>query len=345
MNCQQAQDQLFAGDALDNGGAAAAHAAGCAACQAVLAGLRRLEAAAHDLPDAADGSAAAKHAFLARLDVTPLPRPAAKPRTTYRPTRLLLLRSAVVRWPRLAVAASVLLCAALGLWMFGSGGTRSVMASEPVVDQLVDWNVKLAAAETPEERGRLLADAAPLRQAVDAGNLPAADQELARKLVDNGQWLAAQNTGPRDDLDEAERFGDVADLLLKRMQEAADAGNVNAVRRYSRNYAMVWQLGMDEKLAKAKLEGTIAPAPGDRPVKLERMLKRKTEMRMRLERLLEQSPGMPQKEIRETIKGQMQAEHARQLERQAEIRERKLQMKDAKDGRRAVGGPAGGTAE
>ena len=259
-----------------------------------------------------------------------------------------MLRSSVVRWPRLALAASVLLCAALGLWLFGSGGTRTAGAAEPVVDRLVDWNVKLASAETPEERDRLLADAEPLRQAVDAGDVPAADRELARKLYDNGQWLAAKNTGPRDELDEAERFGDVADLLLKRMQAAADAGNVNAVRRYSRNYAMVWQLGMDEKVARAKLEGTIAPAPGDRPAKLERMLKRKTEMRLRLEHLLQESPDMPQKEIRETIKAQMQAEHARQLERQAEVRERKMQMKDAKEGRRGVGGgdaARGGVAE
>src|SRR4051812_2294301 len=108
MNCQQAQDRLFAADSLDGEplpADAAAHIADCPACGAVLARLCRVEAAAHDLPDAAEGSAVAKQAFLARIGALSPPRQAPKPKRPPRPPRLLLLRSAVVRWPRLAVAA------------------------------------------------------------------------------------------------------------------------------------------------------------------------------------------------------------------------------------------------
>lgn len=299
MNCQQVQDELFAADTLGAESLAtdtAAHLGSCAACQATLRKLQQLEALSAGLAVPASAPSS-KQAFLDRLQNVPsvtFNRPAFRLR---RPVRL-LLRSSVVSWPRMAMAASVLLCAGLGLWLFASGGTRTATASEPLVDQLVDWNVQLASEQSSEARGRIYATTAePLRIAVNTGTLPPDERELADKLLHSGASLADHV----DPLDDAEHVSEVASLLLHRMQVASARGNLNALRRYSQNYALVSSAGAYEKLARAKRSAGPTTQRAVKLDRLERLLRQDAEMRERLEHLLEQSPAASRQEIRRAL--------------------------------------------
>jgi hypothetical protein len=310
MNCETIHDQLLAADDLGALPAdLASHVQSCPTCAAALARLQRIESAATALPPA-EGSFVAQQAFLKQLESAPfrLHNPAPRRATVW-------LRSAIVSGPRLALAASVLLALVAGLWLLTSGTSQTARADPALVDQLVDWNVRLASAESFEERSQIYADSAiTLRKAVDQNDLPAAEQELARKLMDTGNSLAQSS----DPLEDAERFGDVADLLLHRMQAASKKNDVQAVRRYSRNYALVSGVGLSEKIAKARKANANAPKPGQGPaagfLKLEKAVQKDAELRARLEKILSESPDATVAEIRKELQA-ARKERREQLKR------------------------------
>jgi len=213
------------------------------------------------------------------------------------------------------MAASILLALVAGLWLLTSGTTQKASANPALVDELVDWNVRLASADSFEERSQIyVTSAATLRKAVDKNDLPPAEQELARKLMDTGNSIANSS----DPLEGAEQFGDVADLLLHRMQAASKEGDVQAARRFSRNYALVSGVGLSEKIAKAKKANAVAARPGQGPsagfLKLEKAVQKDAELKDRLEKILAESPDATVAEIRKELQS-ARKERREQLKR------------------------------
>src|SRR4051812_14550149 len=116
MDCEQAQNHLLGADTSD---ALASHLAACADCRALAAKVRRLDEAARILPVPPE-SAAARDAFLRQLQPAPAstPVPLTPMWRSWLPTspmRLRPRRGLRATWPRLAVAASVLLCLSAGV--------------------------------------------------------------------------------------------------------------------------------------------------------------------------------------------------------------------------------------
>jgi hypothetical protein len=298
MNCSQVQDQLFAAEALEPealDAELAAHIAHCETCAAMLAKLRRLEQTAGELPPI-DGSFVAQQGFLSRLQDAPhaiIPASHSHHRSTH------WLRSAVVSAPRMALAASVLLAVALVLWLLGPNAVPKASASEAIVDQLVDLDVRLASAESLEERGQIFSlSAGPLQAAIARGGLTHKDRELAQKLFDTGSSLSRS----ADPLNGAQGFADVADLLLKRMKAASAAKDIHTLRRLSQNYALVSSSGLSDELARAMQTRPSHVSKKDRDTKLEEMLRQDAELRRRFEQFLEESPDASRKEIYKALK-------------------------------------------
>jgi hypothetical protein len=327
MDCQQIQDQLFAADSYTAEALPSelkAHVRGCAECRHVLSRLMRLEKATRMLgePD----SSLAQEAFLRELQPmrlvganrsnsgrsSSIRAGSASPGQVYQPRG---------NWGRLAMAASVLICVAGGLVAVvvlkqhhdpatGPAMARSnpsstqparielAMASpaSPLVSKLVDWNVDLAEADSAEERAEINDEAATLREEVqkelEGSNLSPEDRELADKLMKNGTWLVAHTES--DPLAEAERFEDIADKLLDRTQAAAFVGDTNSAGVFGRHYSMVSATGINAKLEKAQKDKVITPEEKRR---LERMVKSNSDLKLKLQRLLDQSPAAARKAI------------------------------------------------
>lgn len=205
LTCPQVRDALThsprPGDA-----AVVAHLRGCAACRALAAEWRAVDAAvkAFPTPPAARRS---RDAFLARL----------APATPRRPDRR-------VRWVEWAVAASLFLGIA-GITFF-LAEPRPVAARPRVVEEVAEWHLAVAEAETAEARERLVRDRLPaLRQAVRSADLPTADRQLAAKMIEGGERLAA-NTGSQ--LDEAEQLHGLADEMLALADQSEPASERSA---------------------------------------------------------------------------------------------------------------------
>ncbi len=257
------------------------HLGGCAACVAVLARLREMEAAARALPVPA-GSAEAKAAFLEQLRSAPASRAAAP--------RILRVRWT---WTSRAIAASILLCIGLGAWLVVAN--RGAAASDVVIDRLVAWNVALTEASSPQEAGRIYADqATALKQSLDRDSVSGDAKELGAKLLENGAWLSVNS----DPLARADRFCHVADLLLKRIQPAAAAGDTRSVTKLSRRYHQIVSRGVDGQL------GRVQPAVISDPERkrhYDRVVRKNADLDQRLQDVVERSPEPTRKAIRREV--------------------------------------------
>jgi hypothetical protein len=192
-----------------------------------------------------------------------------------------------------AVAACLLLGTGIGGWI-ALDATRSTASAE-VVDHLIDWNLELAQAPSAAERSRIYADRAePLRQAVQKAKLPGEERELAERLLANGSWLADHD----DLMTEADRFTDVADQLLLRIDAASRRGNDKELRRLTHLYTRVTQQGIGAKLEKLQSLGVLN---AEHERRLERLMLRDTHRRQKLEAVLERSPEASRKEIKKAL--------------------------------------------
>jgi hypothetical protein len=297
MDCNEAQDRLLNADLVEpqtQEPDVAAHLETCPACRAMMDGLRRLESAARDLPTVPD-AAITRQAFLELLapaQAIATPRPALHNRMLLWPRRMALSSR------RLAAAASILLATGLVLWAVWFHGAQKAAASDAVVDNLVDWDVRLASADSADQRQQLYASMAPsLQKSIIDLPVKATDRDLAEKLLQTGASLS-QSVDP---LDDAEHFADVADLLLDRMKSAAGAGKAADAERFAHYYSRVTDEGLAKKLSQAHHGGGNGKAA--RRARLERLNRRNRELEARLDKLLEQSPEPSRKQIRRAIKG------------------------------------------
>lgn len=131
------------------------------------------------------------------------------------PLRSVDSTSTAGRWRSRAVKAAAIVCfgIALGVFLNLCFMPASSRDNGPeVVEQLVGWNLDIAEAPTHDQR-QVIYDtrAVGMRELLDDAKLAQEDRELAQTLVDTSSWLTAND----DPVAEAERFGDIADQLLR----------------------------------------------------------------------------------------------------------------------------------
>jgi hypothetical protein len=266
--CELAQDAILQSD--DPAGFAAGesefarHVARCAACQEIVARVVRIEAEARAL--VAPGES---RGFEAKC----LPIHGDGPR------RRLTLRPAW--WT--GIAAMLLVGIGIGAYVAsregGDGG--AVAAAEPaVVEDLIDWNLAMADADEPRERERIYTEAAPkLEVAVGRAKLSDEDRRAARRLLENGAWLRTH----ADPAERVERFCDLQDVVVGRMDSAAAADDAVAVGRLGPKLGRVQKgLGADVKRLYATTN-RVPAAELQLQRQLERIAKRQAEAERRLE--------------------------------------------------------------
>src|SRR5262249_30086992 len=155
------------------------------------------------------------------------------------------------RW----VAAALILLALGGTAWFVFP-TPQAQGAPDLVERLIDWNLELTQARTPEERGRIYEQhAAYLRDALRNATLPEEDGRLAEHLLATGSWLAE----PADPIDEAERFHDMADTLLEKMNSATERQDFDRVGKIAKLYSKVAERGVVANLTKAERVAEKAP--------------------------------------------------------------------------------------
>src|SRR4051812_31807289 len=162
MTCDATRDWLLT--AADPGRpvpAVAAHLAGCPACQGLADDLVELENIVRSYQPPAT-ALARRDAFLAGL-----------PSTTPRPVRARHVAGVFA-----ALAASVVLAVAAVALFRPDPPAPAVAQTDPaVVEDLVEWNLKLTEADEPAARERLVRDRLPELQA-RAARIPDGDREL-----------------------------------------------------------------------------------------------------------------------------------------------------------------------
>jgi hypothetical protein len=276
MNCQQAQEAILLGD---NAGDAVfqaelqRHVAQCDACRNISQRLIELEKIATQLP--APGSAEGKSAMLKQVRSL-----------TIRPQRRLILQPMFLT----AVAAILIVGAVLGVYFYNFNRP----APTTVVDRLIDWNLALADAPATQESSVYSARAAVLQSEVNDASLSDDDRELASTLLKHGTWLSVNN----DPLDRAEKFSDLADLILLRMHRAAMNNDLKALQRLSQRYNLVVRAGIGGNLARMPATGAVSP---ENKKKLERIARRNAEQERKLEIMADRASKALQRELRQAL--------------------------------------------
>jgi hypothetical protein len=215
------------------------------------------------------------------------------------PERRLLLRPVWIS----AVAAMLVVGIGVGIWIqkaYLTPAPQHQMAQGPaVMDQLLDWDLALADAEAPQERQELYtARAATLQTAVQTASLNDEDRRFATTLLENGAWLSRNH----DPVERTEKFCDLADLLVGRMDKAAAANDEQTVQRLGKNYGRV-QKGIGANLARINANAFVAPtgAAAKRAERLERIAKRQEEAERRLAVMAEKSPQKAQRALKRML--------------------------------------------
>jgi hypothetical protein len=281
MDCRQVQDWLF--DADDprpercDVPEVAKHLATCAACQARAVELVRLQESWRSIPLPASADEA-RLAFLEQLPPPTLP--------LVRPKRRL-------RALRQLVAAALLVGLGLGTWALLA--PREAHAAPAVIEQLVDWNIELARAATPDERSQVYtAREGELKQNVSRAPLPEADRALANLLLDNGTWLATHD----DPIAAAERFSAVADKLAERLQAANARKEHKLAVSYAKLQGLVAEHGVADNLSRAEASGALN---FEQRRRLENLILRDENRMKALVELLERNPNISRRDIRKVI--------------------------------------------
>ena len=283
MDCQHVQEWLLHSDITDpelsGPSELAGHLRSCSACRELAAELAQLEQNWREIP-VPSSAATAKAAFLDQLEPQARTLPAAAKRS-----RRFVLRS--------AIAASLFLAAGVGGLLLLDQSRAN--AAPGVVDRLIDWNLELAEAPSSAGRTSIYAERVyHLRTELAGADLPESERAFAEELLANGQWLAEND----DPTAEADRFTEVADALLTKMDAASAAGNAKELRRLTRLYARVAAQGIASRLEKALATNAL---DFEHKRRLEKVILRDEQRQRKLQVLLEQSPAASRKEIKKAL--------------------------------------------
>src|SRR5262245_1243041 len=285
MNCQQVQDWLLQADdpRPDRCGSPelAGHVEQCDSCRRLADQLVRLEQAWRNIPLPA-GADRARIMFLDQMTC---------PSVIQSLARRSWFRDPIPR--RWAVAAVILIAVGAGaLLLFQTPPTH---AAPDVVERLIDWNLDLTRARSPDERGRIHAgQATRLKEEIQRAKLPPDDRELAETLLANGSWMAENDDPP----DVADRFDHLADQLVAQMDTATHRKDARRINRLAALYCRVAEQGVHANLQRAEEDGVLCV---EHQKKLERSLRRDTARAEKLTALLEQAPAASRKEIRRAL--------------------------------------------
>jgi len=233
MNCDAARDRLLKSDdpALPDA-ELAEHLAACPACRSVAAEAAGLEAAVRAYPTP-PSVLVRRDAFLARLAATS-PRP-------------VKVRHVAAAFAALAACVVVAVAAVAVLRPPPPDTPVVAQASSNVVEELVEWNLKLSEADEPAAREKLVRDRLPVLQAaIESARLQADDQELAEQLLAQGRKLGSA----ADPVDEAEAFHVLADTLLVKL-DTSTADPTRSVT-LAKMYSEVVDRGVDRNLERAE---------------------------------------------------------------------------------------------
>lgn len=281
MNCDQARDWLLHSDdprpqacASDE---VAGHLAACATCRTFAGQLNALEQAWRAQPAPVE-SEPARLAFLNRLPMAVSP---AKPQAAVR---------GLLRW---LTAALVLFVVGAVVWTLAP--TPMAHASSPLIEQLVDWNLSLAQAPDQAERARLYAEQeAHLKRASENAKLTPEEHELVGLLLETGSRLASDT----DPVAAAEQLSNVADKLVERLAVADKGTDRSAVDRYAKLQAKVSERGVSTQLARAEELGVLN---FEKERRIEKVVLRDSKRMNTLIDLLEVSPDLSRKDIRQAL--------------------------------------------
>ncbi len=192
----------------------------------------------------------------------------------------------------LAIATSVVFLAA-----------PEAQAGPEVIGQLVDWNLDISQANTPEARLAIFDTRNnDLKTLVGHARLPVEDRELADTLLETGSWLTRNN----DPVAEAERFADIADKLLARLDSAATAPDERQAVRLADTYHRLAQIGVS-----GNIERGVAIGAFDQPgkLRLDKVIAGNTKRAQKLEDLLARPPESSHKAIHKALKGHSRKPH------------------------------------
>lgn len=280
MDCRRAQLLLLqTDDARAAPPELAAHLGQCAACLRLADKVARLETAWRDQPAPAEAERA-RVAFVKRM----ARHPAAAARRAARSWRV-----ASVRW---AAAAVLLIATGMGALMLLPAAR--VEAAPDLVGRMVEWNLRIAQAPTPEDRRRAHAEHAhALGRALDDGSLAAEDRRLAQHLLETGGRLVRAG----DALAEADQLDDMTEALVEHMQAAAERGQALRVNQLARQFQRV------AARTKARAADRAAAVHPDREKKLARLAEREDRRLTKLEKMLEKAPNEARKELKKAVDG------------------------------------------
>jgi hypothetical protein len=279
MKCRVARDWLLRAENPGDLGQAypgvVEHVRACPRCRRVLRDVRRLEELWRELPLPASMESA-KAAFLEQHapDTLPLPRR---------------------RWGgnlvRLAVAAALFLVVGLASWHLLR--TPEVQTAEAVLDQLIDWNLQLSHTDDPEERVKLFqAKKAEFTQLAQKGDVPVEQKELVEKLLENADWLAKSDDDP---LEEANRFGELADDMIDKLTAAKDEQTVS---KLAESYSKLTKKGINDNLKQVAKEEKLK---AKQKAELKKMLAQEERRLEKLEKAMQQSSAQAQKHLKQAV--------------------------------------------
>ena len=176
-----------------------------------------------------------------------------------------------VRW---GLAASVLLLLGVASFFWVLDGR--IQARVEVVDQLADWNVAIADAQTPDERKQRFDERADIfSKDVRLVRWPAEDKQLAQSLFENARAMAQQD----NPLDVAERLDGISEKVLDWMHESSNTANLTRVTAMERHYLRFTERSL-EKLQRAADSGAPDEAKQRRMDKVTRHIAKRAESRV-----------------------------------------------------------------
>jgi hypothetical protein len=300
MRCREVRERLLAIEDPRSIGPreVVRHLDACPDCRRLAERLAWLEAAWREAP-APESADRAKNAFLARLSEWDVPKewdrpmePNGLPPPSLRAVgdRPISRRHLLAR---IAGATAATVATGAGLWTFLAGPRAE--ASAELVDRLLDWNLLLSRANSPEERGSLYAQqASQLRATFESTRMPDEQATLARTLLDDGDWLSAHP----DPVGAADRFDGMADRLLELARKASEKHNHRQMNRLLEQYGRVIESGVNPSVAQAEALGSL---DFEHQKKLERLMLCDAEHVRQLAALLERAPDASRKQIRRVL--------------------------------------------
>jgi hypothetical protein len=246
------------------------HVRACPECRRLLQKLVRLEEDWRALPSP-PGLEAAQWRMLKKAAAVP--------------PRLLPRRSGFRYVGAWAAAAAILIAAGIGIWF-------AIKPNPPpksnVIDQLIAWNLDLSQVRDKNERQRLFqARLDSIKTEVQSSPLGDEEKQLAGKLLDTAAWLTEND----DPLDEADRFSELADEMVERLQAApnADAGQL------AKRYTDMAKTGINANLER------LPKVPADRALKLEKLIQHEQKRAEQLSATLKQAPAAARPELRNAL--------------------------------------------